>query len=65
MRFNREVTIMFRLGPGELIILLVIFLVIFGPSKLPEAGRTLGNTIGEFKKAVKGIDTSNEGEQES
>lgn len=56
---------MFRLGPGELIILLVIFLVIFGPSKLPEAGRTLGNTIGEFKKAVKGIDTSNEGEQES
>lgn len=56
---------MFRLGPGELIILLVIFLVIFGPSKLPEAGRTLGNTISEFKKAVKGIDTSSEGEQES
>jgi sec-independent protein translocase protein TatA len=55
----------FRLGPGELIILLIIFLVIFGPSKLPAAGRTLGNAISEFKKAVKGAETGQEGKQES
>ena len=56
---------MFRLGPGELIILLIIFLVIFGPSKLPAAGRTLGNAISEYKKAVKGEEAGKEGKQES
>ncbi|NYB75133.1 twin-arginine translocase TatA/TatE family subunit [Sedimentibacter hydroxybenzoicus DSM 7310] len=39
-----------RLGPGELILLLAIALVIFGPSKLPELGKSLGRTVNEFKK---------------
>lgn len=39
------------LGMSELIIILVIALIIFGPRKLPELGRSLGKSIGEFKRA--------------
>lgn len=39
-----------RLGPVELILILCIALVIFGPSKLPQVGRSLGQAIQEFKK---------------
>jgi TatA/E family protein of Tat protein translocase len=35
----------------ELIVILVIALIIFGPRKLPELGRSLGKSIGEFRKA--------------
>jgi sec-independent protein translocase protein TatA len=38
-----------RLGAPELILILAIALVIFGPSKLPEIGKSLGNALGEFK----------------
>ncbi len=38
--------------PGHLIILLVIVLLVFGPSKLPELGGALGKTIRDFKKAM-------------
>ncbi|MED4634642.1 twin-arginine translocase TatA/TatE family subunit [Peribacillus frigoritolerans] len=37
--------------PG-LILILVIALIIFGPSKLPEIGRAFGNTLKEFKKST-------------
>jgi TatA/E family protein of Tat protein translocase len=36
---------------GELVIILVIALIIFGPRKLPELGRSLGKSLGEFRKA--------------
>lgn len=39
------------LGPWELIAILVIVLIIFGPGKLPEVGKSLGKTIREFRKA--------------
>ena len=39
------------IGMPELIIILVIALIIFGPRKLPELGRSLGKSIGEFRKA--------------
>jgi TatA/E family protein of Tat protein translocase len=39
------------LGFPELLIIMVIALIIFGPRKLPELGRSLGRSIGEFRKA--------------
>ena len=39
------------IGMPELIIIFVIALVIFGPRKLPELGRSLGKSIAEFKRA--------------
>ena len=38
-------------GMPELIIILVIALIIFGPRKLPELGRSLGRSLGEFRRA--------------
>ena len=45
-----------RLGPVELILILIIALVIFGPSKLPQIGRSLGEAIQEFKKGTRAVD---------
>ena len=39
-----------NIGPMELILILIIALVIFGPRKLPEIGKSLGDAIREFKK---------------
>ena len=39
------------IGMGELLIIFVIALIVFGPRKLPELGRSLGKTLGEFKRA--------------
>ena len=47
---------MFGLGVPELMVILVIALVIFGPSKLPQIGSGLGKAIRDFKKGVTGGD---------
>ena len=44
----------FGVGATELIILLVIVLIIFGPKKLPQLGRSLGGGMREFKNSVTG-----------
>ena len=44
---------MFGLGMPELILILVIALVIFGPSKLPDMGASVGKAIREFRSATK------------
>jgi sec-independent protein translocase protein TatA len=41
----------FGIGPEELIVILVIALIVFGPKRLPEIGRTLGRSLQEFRKA--------------
>jgi TatA/E family protein of Tat protein translocase len=42
----------FGLGPGELILVLTLALIVFGPKKLPEIGAGLGKAIGQFRKAT-------------
>jgi sec-independent protein translocase protein TatA len=43
---------MFGFGVPELVIVMVIMLVVFGPAKLPELGASLGGAIRSFKKAT-------------
>ena len=43
---------MFGLGTQELLVILVIVLVMFGGSKLPEIARSLGKSMNEFKKGI-------------
>ncbi len=50
------------LGTGELVVILVIILVLFGGASLPKLSRSLGSSIKEFKKAVK--DNADDDEEE-
>jgi sec-independent protein translocase protein TatA len=45
-----------NIGPLEIIIVLVIVLVIFGPKRLPELGRSMGRGMREFKDSITGKD---------
>jgi len=45
----------FGIGVTELVILLVVLLVFFGPKRLPEMGRSLGRGMREFKDSISGI----------
>ncbi|MEI4771231.1 twin-arginine translocase TatA/TatE family subunit [Psychrobacillus sp. FJAT-51614] len=44
-----------NIGVPGLIIILIIALIVFGPSKLPQLGRAVGQTLKEFKNSTKGI----------
>ncbi|MCS1351527.1 twin-arginine translocase TatA/TatE family subunit [Mechercharimyces sp. CAU 1602] len=44
-----------NIGVPGLILILVVALIIFGPSKLPELGRATGRTLKEFKDSVSGL----------
>lgn len=46
---------MAQIGIPGLILILVVALIIFGPSKLPEIGKAAGSSLKEFKNATKGI----------
>lgn len=47
---------MFGLGLPELLLILVIGLIFFGPGKLPDVGKALGRSMHEFKQAVNAAD---------
>ncbi len=52
--------LLWSLGTGELAIILVIVLIIFGVGKLPEIGAGLGKGISSFKKGIRGEDKDDE-----
>lgn len=43
-----------NIGPMELVIVLAIALIVLGPKKLPEVGKSLGNGLREFKESISG-----------
>jgi sec-independent protein translocase protein TatA len=48
------------IGPWELLILLLVVLLVFGPKRLPEMGRSLGKGMREFKDSISGKDEPEE-----
>ena len=52
-----------NVGPLELAIVLIIALVIFGPKRLPELGRSMGRGIREFRSSISGKDDEEEPSQ--
>jgi sec-independent protein translocase protein TatA len=46
----------FGLGPGEIILLLVVILVVFGAGRLPQIGTSLGKALKNFRQGLKGED---------
>lgn len=46
---------MLDIGIQELIVIFIVALLVFGPKRLPELGKTLGKTMAELKKAVSGV----------
>jgi sec-independent protein translocase protein TatA len=42
-------------GTAEIIVILVIALLVFGPRKLPEIGKAVGSAVTEFKKGISGM----------
>ncbi len=55
---------MFGIGTGELILILVVVLLFFGPKRLPELARALGRANKEYSKAKEGISEAMEAEAE-
>jgi sec-independent protein translocase protein TatA len=54
--FGERRASVFGMGIGELLVILVIVLIIFGAGKLPEIGEGLGRGVRNFRKAVKAPD---------
>jgi sec-independent protein translocase protein TatA len=51
-------------GPMELIIVLVIALIVLGPKKLPEVGRSVGKGMREFKDSLNGINDDDDDDED-
>ena len=49
---------MFGIGAPELVLILIVGLIVFGPGKLPEMGRTLGKGLRELRKASNALTTA-------
>ena len=55
----------FNVGPMELIVVLVIALVVLGPKKLPEVGKSLGRGMREFKESISNMGGGDEDREEA
>jgi sec-independent protein translocase protein TatA len=54
----------FGIGIWEVLILLLVVLLVFGPKRLPEMGRSLGRGMREFKDSISGINTRDDEDDE-
>lgn len=55
-----------NIGLAELVVLLVVILILFGPGKLPEVGKALGKAVGEFRRGIRdGVDEKDSARSES
>lgn len=50
-----------NIGPLEIVVVLIIALIVFGPKRLPELGRSLGKGIREFRGSLGGDDDDDDG----
>jgi TatA/E family protein of Tat protein translocase len=55
---------MFGIGVPEVLVILVVALVLFGPGKLPEIGGALGKGIRDFRRSLSGADDSPESDSD-
>ncbi|WP_281887154.1 twin-arginine translocase TatA/TatE family subunit [Paenibacillus sp. YYML68] len=53
-----------NIGIGGLILILIVVLILFGPSKLPELGRAVGRTLSEFKDATRSLGSGDKDEED-
>jgi sec-independent protein translocase protein TatB len=53
---------MFNIGPGELVVILIVALIVLGPKNLPEVARTVGKGMRELRRATEDIKDTVEGE---
>lgn len=51
-----------NIGPLEIVVVLIIALIVFGPKRLPELGRSLGKGIREFRGSLGGGDDEDDGD---
>jgi sec-independent protein translocase protein TatA len=54
-----------NIGIPGLILIIILALIVFGPSKLPELGKAAGNTLKEFKNATKGLISDKDSDKEA
>jgi len=57
---------MFGLGTGEIILIILAIILLFGAKKIPDLARSLGKSLSEFKKGAKGVenDIKNDGDEQ-
>jgi sec-independent protein translocase protein TatA len=48
---------MFNIGTGELILIIVVIIILFGAKKIPELAQGVGKGLKEFKKAMRDVET--------
>lgn len=46
---------MFNVGPAEILVILLLALIVFGPKRLPEIGKTVGKGLREFRQATQDV----------